>query len=316
MFTKRIKVGTMLIALCFTLAVCKAGQTGQTPAITRRVTTLAYEPAPDRGMPLVRVRVSNGARHQAVATFVLDTGFTQCLMTDRLARLLHLDGEPALRDDGVPVSFADGRALQQVTTDMQLSDLGPAQRSFVLLKAYRLDLLDCPLDGVLGWDFLSEYAVLFDFQAHTVTLWHGGSLSASELCGAGMEGAIVLPRANKTPGSFDIAVRLNDQTDVNLAIDTGGAHTLLDIAQARLLELRPTRLGFRQPSVFGDLKANEARLSSLIFGGLRVSDLNVRYLQSPHPNLPPHLGLDVLARYRMLIDYPARKLYLKPVKAQ
>ncbi len=314
MFTQRTKVGAVLIALCFTLVVCKAGRTRQTPATARRVTTLAYEPAPDRGMPLVRVRLSNGVQHQAVATFILDTGFTQCLMTDRLARLLHLDGEPALRDDGTPVSFGDGRPLQQVTTAMQISDLAPSQRSFVLLKAYRLDLLDCPLDGVLGWDFLSDYAVLFDFQAHTVTLWRGGDLSASELRGAGMEGAIVLPRANKTPGSFDIAVRLNDQADVNLAVDTGGAHTLLDIAQARLLELRPTRLGFRQPSVFGDLKANEARLSALVFGGLRVSDLPVRYLQSPHPNLPPHLGLDVLTHYRMLIDYPARKLYLKPTK--
>ena len=123
----------------------------------------------------------------------------------------------------------------------------------------------------------------------------------------------MLPRANKTPGSFDIAVRLDDRCDAHLAVDTGGAHTLLSPGDARRLELLPTRLNFKQPTIFGDLKANEARLSSLTFGGQRVTDLSIRYLQQEHPNLPPHLGMDVLGNYRMLIDYPAGKLYLKPI---
>ena len=307
-------------ALCLLLFLMAAmsfvpGAGSQTaPVSKRRMTTLAYEPAPEKGMPLVRVRVNNGSHNEIFATFVLDTGFTQCLMTDRLARLLHMAGEPALRDDGTPACFADGKPLQQVTPSVQVGSLLTDQCSFVLLKAYRLDLLDCPLDGVLGWYFLSEHAVLFDFQSHQITLWHGGDLTPNELRTAGMQDAIVLPRANRTPGSFDIRVRLNDQYDVNLAVDTGGAHTLISPGDARLLQLEPTRVSFKQASVFGSLKANEACMHTLTFGGQQVTDLTVRYLQQEHPNLPPHLGLDVLSRYRMLIDYPAHKLYLKPIE--
>ena len=287
--------------------------TQNAPLTGRRITTLAYEPAPEKGMPLVRVRVNNGSKNEAFATFVMDTGFTQCLMSDRLARVLHITGEPALRDDHTPICFADGKPLQQVTPSIQVGSFLTDQCSFVLLKAYRLDLLDCPLDGILGWYFLSDHAVLFDFQSHQITLWHGGDLTLAELKAAGMQDALQLPRANRTPGSFDVRVRLNDQRDVELAVDTGGAHTLISPGDARLLQLEPTRVSFKQPSIFGTLKANEARLRSLTFGSEHVMDMTVRYLQQEHPNLPPHLGLDVLSRYRMLIDYPANIIYLKPV---
>jgi predicted aspartyl protease len=295
------------------LALLPAANAQPLPASRRRITTFAYEPAPERGMPLVRVRVNNGAHNEIMATFVIDTGFTDCMMSDRLARLLQMAGEPALREDGTPACFADGRPLKQVMPSVQVGSFLTDQCRFMLLKAYRLDLLDCPLDGVLGWYFLADHAVLFDFQAHRITLWHGGDLSVDEIGAAGMQDAILLPRANDTPGRFDVRVRLDDQLDVTLSIDTGGAHTLIAPASARLLELEPTRTGFKQPSIFGEISTNEARLHSLSFGNQRVTDIPVRYLQQEHPNLPPHLGLDVLHNYRMLIDYPAHKLYLKPI---
>ena len=84
------------------------------------------------------------------------------------------------------------------------------QCRFLLLKAYRLDLLDCPLDGVLGWDFLAEHAILFDFQAHRITLWRGGDLSGEEIKASECR-TPPLPRANDTPGSFDVQARLNNR---------------------------------------------------------------------------------------------------------
>ena len=263
-------------------------------------------------MPLVRVRVNNGAHNETMATFIVDTGFTDCMISDRLAHRLQMAGEPALREDGAPARFADGKPLQQVMPSIQVGAFLTDQCRFMLLKAYRLDLLDCPLDGVLGWYFLADHAVLFDFQAHRITLWHGGDLSADEINAAGMQDALLLPRANDTPGRFDVRVRLDEQLDVTLSVDTGGAHTLIALDAARRLQLEPTRTGFKQPSIFGEVKVNEAHLRSLSFGNQRITGLPIRYLQQEHPNLPPHLGLDVLHNYRMLIDYPARKLYLKP----
>ena len=285
----------------------------ETPA-RRHVTTLDYTPAPERGMPLAHVRLNNGHRGAAPATFVVDTGFTPCLMTDRLAQSLQMEGEPAWREDGSPACFADGKPLQQVMAGLEIGGLQTDPRSFLLLKAYRLDLLDCPLDGVLGWDFLSDYAVMFDFQAHRITLWQGGNLTDEERRGVSMQDALAFPRANKTAGSFDIAVRLRSsrgQRDVTLVVDTGGARTLIAPQDARALDLEPSRIALPQRSVFGNLKVNEATLQTLEIGGLRLPNFPVRYLTQEHPNMPPHLGLDVLSHYRLLIDYPAKMLYLK-----
>ena len=280
----------------------------------RRVTILDYNPAPERGMPLVRVRLNNGHRNTAQATFVVDTGFTPCLMTDRLAQTLAMEGEPARDVDGSPTCFADGKPLQQVTAGLQIGSLHTDARAFLLLKAYRLDLLDCPLDGVLGWEFLADHAVLIDFQAHRITLWQGGVLTEAERREAHMQDAIAIPRVNKTPGSFDIRVRLRSeraQRDVTLAVDTGGTRTLISPQDARALDLEPTRVALPQRSIFGNLKVNEATLQSLEFGDSRLPGFPVRYLTEEHPNMPPHLGLDVLSHYRLLIDYPANMLYLK-----
>ena len=215
----------------------------------------------------------------------------------------------------VPLTcFADGKPLQQVTAGLQIGSLQTDARNFLLLKAYRLDLLDCPLDGVLGWDFLADYALLIDFHTHQLTLWQGGNLTEEERRSVHMQDAVALPRANKTPGSFDIQVRLSNargQRDVTLAVDTGGARTLIAPQDARALDLEPTCIALPQRSIFGSLKVNEATLQTLEVGGLRLSDLSVRYLTQDHPNMPPHLGLDVLSRYRLLIDYPAKMLYLK-----
>ena len=119
---------------------------------------------------------------------------------------------------------------------------------FLLLKAYRLDLLIAP-DGILGWHFLADHAVLFDFQAHQITLWHGGDLSVDEINAAGMQDAIPLPRDGDAPGRFDVRVRLDDRLDTTLSVDTGGAHTLIAPASARVLQLEPTRTGFKQASI-------------------------------------------------------------------
>ncbi len=285
------------------------------PPVPRVVTTFAYSPAPDRGMPLVRVRLNNGHRNTASAAFVLDTGFTASLMTDRLAQELNMEGEPAHFADGSPACFADGKPLRQVTAGLLMGSLQTDARNFLVVKAYRLDLLDCPLDGVLGGDFLANYAVLFDFRTHTVTLWQGGDLTEAERRSVNMQDAVTLPRANKTPESFDVRVRLSSprgQRDVTLAIDTGGTRTLIAPQDARALELEPTRIAVPQRTVFGNLKANEAKIPALEFGSIRISDLPVRYLVQEHPNMPPHLGLDVLSHYRLLLDYPANRLYLKP----
>ncbi len=186
---------------------------------------------------------------------------------------------------------------------------------FLLLKAYRLDLLDCPLDGVLGWDFLADHAVLIDFQAHRITLWQGGDLTEAERRGSPHAGCYRASPRQQNSGQFRYsgtpAQSERAQRDVTLAVDTGGARTLISPQDARALDLEPTRIALPQRSIFGNLKVNEATLQALEFGGLRLPNFPVRYLAQEHPNMPPHLGFDVLSHYRLLIDYPANMLYLK-----
>ncbi len=57
-------------------------------------------------------------------------------------------------------------------------------------------------------------------------------------------------------------------------------------------------------------------LPRLSFGpaATEVPDLTLLYVHGAGlASVPPHIGLDVLTRYQVLLDYSAKMLYLKPV---
>ena len=177
-------------------------------------------------------------------------------------------------------------------------------------------------DGLIGTNFLLNYATLFDTQNKKLTFWPGGRLNADDLKSVGLEKAVVLPVTFGKggllgkDGLYRVHVRFNDKEEEDIALDTGASLTALPLKLVRKLKLKDTARGKPQYTLFGTVTTNEARLQTLAFGTLTVKDVDVQYQTGRDtPGFFPHIGMDVLSHFRFLLDAPARKIYLKPIEA-
>ncbi len=288
-------------------------QTGNTQVKER--TTLSYQTLGNYGAPGVQVQVQDRHGSFQNALSLLDTGSNLSVITDTLAARLGLHPEPAFNDEGKPVFIAPGKQAKLVHVAMKVGDLSYEGTPLFVVKASLLDSpVQAPLDGALCTNALLQFAVDFDFQQHQITLLYPGNLSSDELKRAGMLDATVLPKATADGFYFPLAVRLNDQVDVNLPIDTGGAMTYLPLKVVQQLNLKPSSRPEEIDTLYGKLKTKYAIVQTLAIGPLVFKDIEIQYAEHDQAFLPTHIGMDILSKYHLLIDYPANKLYLKPAQ--
>ena len=67
-------------------------------------------------------------------------------------------------------------------------------------------------------------------------------------------------------------------------------------------------------SVLGHVVSDDtAPVEAINLGGIEVRDYRVKYPdKKSHGDDPVTLGLDVLSGYRVLLDFPAQKMYVAP----
>jgi hypothetical protein len=275
----------------------------------RDKTTFNFTTSKDGLVPLIHVILHNGG----TGTFVFDTGTNVNYMSDILANTLKLPVGPVENADGSVVNIP-GELNQGTSTPVLIGSYLQQDTLFMLIKASRLGVVSKQLNGILGWLFMRECAVLFDFHKHEITLWSSGNLSQKDFKEIDIQDAIVLDQATPetTLGQFKIMVRLNNRINVDLKIDTGSNDTRIPTQVARQLKLLPTQRNILYQSVYGPIQSEEAHLDSLALGPILIRSQNVSYSTKQNKPALDHLGLDILSHFRMLIDFPAHKLYLKP----
>ncbi len=110
-----------------------------------------------------------------------------------------------------------------------------------------------------------------------------------------------------------VKVRCNGK-DVTLALDTGAAVTVLQVPPRDLgVKLPDTSTG-SVSGFFGKRDVKSAEMS-LSVGGLEPQKLSAVFLEGDQKVdfiRDGALGRDFLMRYNFLIDFPAKKLYLRP----
>jgi aspartyl protease family protein len=278
--------------------------------------TLFYQATRPSACPQVPLQVldSQGKNHRAV--FAFDTGFPTSLISDTLAAQLGLQPKPAIGSDGKPLLFA-GVPAQSVLVSTGFGDVS-LDIPFIVFKASQIasaskaagaEAVD---EGIIGNNVFSHFAVDFDFQRHQITLLNPGNLSSDDLKSLDMLDATMLPKANDSKQYFPIAVRLNDQVNINMLIDTGGTGTILQQKIAQQLKLKPLQ-GEMGSTVYGKLKGSSAQVQTLAIGPLLLKDQQIVYFENAPADFTAALGMNILSKYHLLIDYPANKLYLKPI---
>jgi hypothetical protein len=190
-----------------------------------------------------------------------------------------------------------------------------AYGQFVVLSAHeQIELMGRPIDGILGTPFLRQTQVLFDFPRHTVTIWQAGEFPADGAAKAGFSEQDLSPMNDSDLGLFQITAQAANglyHGQDNLRLDTGGFDTILSTGLATQLGLKAGRQRMQEKSLMGSAILASSPVGSLSIGGAVLSDQSLWFPAGANQTYPPTLGMDILSRHRLLLDYPDKKIYLK-----
>lgn len=277
-----------------------------------------FTPVPGHGAPLVKVWI-NG---QVEATFVVDTGTNNCLISQSLVKKLRLTPHAALLADGKPLLFSGKQPLAVTLTSLKIGgqtgllNIQPILAPILVQTDEQLRVSGNRLaDGLIGSNLLDEFAVSLDFPAHTITLLYPGSLTTEEAqhLGYSQAGGTSVLLSESANRFYSVQAGLENNSvlrQVDLLLDTGSQLTAIPHYTAQELSLAPLRR-ISQAGLAGSFGVYEARLQTFELGGLRLTGTQVTYSSDTSDHIP-RLGLDILSGYRMLMDFPAKKMYLQP----
>jgi predicted aspartyl protease len=286
----------------------------QTPATNRYTATLPFAQL-DRAAALQFVSI--GVDDRMLGTFVIDTGAWPSLLEANVATKLGLTSKPAISEGGAQI-YWNGKPADAVTLPnckFGIGTLPPLDIAFALLPENSLtQAAGQRVDGILGSNVFEHVAALFDFQHQQITLWYPGSLTGEELNRIGMGQAVQVPLSfSKDSGTFTAPVRFNGTGVEDLIVDTGVGRTLISSQLARQLKLQPVERGVASKGVLTTQTLSVVRVRTLSLAKLTLSNISIGYSEQENALYRPRLGLDVLTRYLVLIDFPQKKMFLKSV---
>lgn len=237
----------------------------------------------------------------APARMVLDTGTERTILTRASVarRGLGLDDWVGTAMRGVGGKLDEH--LNAVVPQLSLGGVEMFQRNPgepLSLPVTALDLGG--LDGLLGGDVLRHFTVVLEQGA--VSLLPPGA------CGPEAVPLSMLRRA------LPLAPVRLDGVALTALIDTGATTSLINARGLYRLGVSPSRMA-SDPKVSaigigGRFESSQHRFSELRLGRLRVADPALLTLATPEPAFDLVIGLDVLARQRMVLSYAPGALSL------
>ena len=102
-----------------------------------------------------------------------------------------------------------------------------------------------------------------------------------------------------------------NKLDITLVVDTGAEGTIIPMATVYDLNLKPVGDSHPVNLLSGHASVYEVMMERINFGAL-VQGWSRIYCTDGMKGLNQTLGIDLLSRYRLLLDGPNKKLYLKP----
>lgn len=166
------------------------------------------------------------------------------------------------------------------------------------------------VDGVIGGPFLRHAAVEIDWDRRTVT-FHDPSSGTLTATGDTIPLRVEPSLHSYLPGSVGVGTTTRP---VDLHLDTGSRQAL-SLAPAWLDSIA-ARPDSAIPSIVGFGSRGAARGSWIRAGTLTLGAATVRGVTTTVPNQEPsgnaRVGLPVLRRFHVVIDYPGQRLILRP----
>lgn len=283
--------------------------------------TITYTPGRG-GVQLIKVTINR----TQTATFVFDSGTNRNLISDTLVKRLKLKPSLALSSSGAPMDQIEpGKPTQSVLlSPVVIGNLNFVNSAFLVVDAKSFSAaFGQSVDGVLGANVAAKLPILLDFQKHQLTFFFRHSLSPDDLRKIGMGDAVsvsVRDVDNNSHYKFPIKVISGSSSaEGEMMLDTGSNLTYISGILADQLHLKPQSHG-PVSTFYGPIATSDAIVSSLRFGEIILTDFPVNYVDEPKIVSPFNnnvLGLEVLSRFQVLLDYPDGRIYFQfsPAKA-
>jgi len=249
---------------------------------------------------------------KAVVSLLLDTGATRTLIRPEITT--HLDLQPNDAALTQTVTIIGGRQVSVPLFEIETLTVGQAVTS-ALLTGVVSSFPEAPfVDGLLGGDFLEQFAMVLDYTRSR--LW----LTPLELrprfstplpdprraISLRLAGTLVLVQAV-----------LNHTAPVTLLLDTGASYSLLTPEAALRSGIRVTPEAPTQTLVRADGQRYEvpfAPATALTLGPVVVEQvaLGLADVFPQAPMIDGVLGVDVLERFTVTLDWANRRMWLEP----
>jgi len=249
--------------------------------------------------------------------FTVDTGATHTVIDPATARRLALE----VVEEGGSLSLGIGPGTTPVATTRGLTVQAGRSRAFTPRRVFVVPVADAAqafrhaIDGVLGTDFLGQYVVEFDYAAGRLVLH-----DAVGFAYAGPGTSVPLRLERQRP-LVRVLVTLADDTTftTEMLIDTGStARSSFNSPLVERMRLqRFPSLGMTASlGVNGLTAASVIRLRSIALGNLVFEQPELAIPTaaagiSADSTFGGLLTPDLLGSFRMVVDYPARRLFLE-----
>jgi len=267
-------------------------------------TTIPIHTSPDRPFILLPTFVNGIGPHD----FLLDTGAGRTMLTTALAREVHV---PALEE-----KEARGLGTARLTAHLGVaSEISAAGKVMKNVDVAILDALPKCAGGAgaLGYTFFRDSFVAIDYPGSELVFYDSSGGVPRKFLGAAH---VPLRLASPERPVLLVTLRTQDDLDGTFLLDTGASSTLVSPRLAARLGLEGRPDG-EVIGAAGGQSAYAAELPRLSLGDIRIEGLEVQIVdafeslsQALGTTVEGILGYDVLARFRVGLDYPNERLYL------
>jgi hypothetical protein len=295
------------------MLVCAHGQQSAPPTHFASGTSALHIPFElSSNVIFLQVRV-NGSQP---LWFVLDTGASLTIIDAERAKLLGIKFSIVGKAEGAGASPVDAGLAKDLSFSLSGLDF-QARQTGVLSLSDLNRYTGRTVDGILGHNFFSRFVVEIDYAARLINLYDPKSFQYS---GAGESVPIELK-----DGGANVRARLalagRAPVEGNFRIDTGGSHALLlstpFVKEQNVLQSVPKTIAVPAAGVGGETNVLLGRIQSLQLGRFTLEKPVTSFAQSTkgalaNKNLTGNIGGGILRRFKVIFDYPNRRMILEP----
>lgn len=264
-------------------------------------------------MIIIQLNINN----KGPFNFILDTGVGLMLITDpKLVDSLNIPNRRTLKIAGIGEGD-DFEAYATSALDIRVRSLRSYDVAAAILKTDHFGLSNyagMPIHGLLGYEFFNNLAVKIDYADSTLSVWRPKDIKRQK------NGTKVHMSVEDRKPYVKAKVTFTDghKADNKLVLDIGAGHALSleNISEGKGLPAKhiTANLGV---GLTGPVSGFLGRIAELDIGKFKIKNLITSFPQGEQfkklsIKRDGNLGMGLMKRFSMVIDYPDSALYLKP----